>query len=128
MRPSFTLIYRLLADATVVAHLAFVLFVVGGGLLVLRWPRLAWLHLPAAIWGAFIEFAGWICPLTPLENWLRRRGGEQGYDVSFVEHYLIPVLYPEALSREMQWMLGSLVLVINLTVYALVFRRHARIR
>ena len=122
------MLYRLLADVTVVAHLAFVLFVVGGGLLVLRWPRLVWLHVPAAIWGAFIEFAGWMCPLTPLENWLRQRGGEQGYDVSFVEHYLIPLLYPEALSREMQWLLGGLVVVINAGVYALIVRRRRKSR
>jgi hypothetical protein len=119
-------IYRLLADATVVCHLAFVLFVVGGGLFAWRWPRLAWLHVPAAAWGAAIEFAGWICPLTPLENWLRTRGGETGYTTSFVEHYLIPVLYPASLSRDVQWLLGGLVLVVNVIVYALVVRRRRR--
>jgi hypothetical protein len=119
-------VLRLLADATVALHLAFVVFVVAGGLLVLRWPRLAWLHVPAALWGAFIEFAGWICPLTPLENWLRQRGGGQAYDASFVEHYLIPLLYPDALSRDVQWLLGTLVLVINVTFYAVVVQRHRR--
>jgi hypothetical protein len=117
-------VYRLFADVTVVFHLAFVLFVVGGGLLVRRWPRLAWLHVPAAVWGAVIEFAGGICPLTPLENWLRERGGQQAYDVSFVEQYLIPLLYPEALSREVQWLLGGLVVVINAGIYAFLLRQR----
>ena len=118
------MIYRLLADATVVLHLGFVLFVVAGGLLVWRYPRVAWLHVPAALWGALIEFAGWICPLTPLENWLRREGGQQAYAGSFVEHYLIPVLYPESLTREVQWVLGGLVVLINVIVYALIVRRR----
>ena len=118
--------YRFLADATVVLHLAFVVFVVAGGLLVLRWPRAAWLHVPAAIWGALIEFAGWICPLTPFENWLRQRSGGQTYGASFVEHYVIPVLYPEALSRDVQWLLGGFVLAVNVTVYAIVLRRRRR--
>jgi hypothetical protein len=117
-------IYRLLADATVVLHLAFVLFVVAGGLLLLRWPKLAWLHLPAAVWGALIEFAGWICPLTPLENWLREQGGQQAYSASFVEHYLLPVLYPQSLTRPVQWVLGGVVVLINVILYALILRRR----
>ena len=116
--------YRFLADATVVLHLVFVLFVVLGGLLVLRWRWIAWLHLPAMGWGAWIEFAGWICPLTPLENWLRLRGGEAAYAGSFVDEYLLPVLYPSALSREVQWVLGGLVLAINAAVYLGVLRRR----
>ena len=120
------MLYRLLADVTVVVHLAFVLFVVAGGLLVLRRPRLAWLHVPAAVWGAVIEFAGWVCPLTPLENWLREQGGQVGYSTSFVEHYLIPILYPQTLTRELQWLLGGLVLAVNLAVYAVVLRRRGR--
>jgi hypothetical protein len=119
-------IYRLLADVTVVIHLVFVLFVVAGGWLVLRRPQLAWLHVPAALWGAFIELAGWMCPLTPLENWLREQGGRQAYTTSFVEHYLIPVLYPQSLTREVQWVLGGLVLVVNIAVYALIVRRTRR--
>ena len=118
------MLYRLLADATVVLHLVFVVFVVAGGLLVLRWPRAAWLHVPAAAWGALIEFAGWICPLTPLENWLRRQGGQVAYSTSFVEHYLIPILYPQSLTHEMQWILGGFVLVVNVAVYAIVLRRR----
>ena len=119
------MIYRLLADLIVVVHLAFVVFVVCGGLLVLRRRRIAWLHLPSAAWGAWIEFAGWICPLTPLENRLREKGGEAAYSSSFVERYLVPALYPESLSREMQWTLGGLVIVINAVIYVLVFRQRA---
>jgi hypothetical protein len=120
------MIYRLLADVTVVLHFAFVLFVIGGGLLVWRYPRLAWLHVPAALWGALIEFAGWVCPLTPLENWLREQGGQQAYATSFVEHYLTPVLYPASLTREVQWVLGGLVLLVNVILYALILRRRVR--
>lgn len=118
--------HRLLADALVVVHLAFVLFVVLGGLLALRWPRAAWVHLPAALWGAWIEWAGWICPLTPLENRLRERGGQSGYDTTFVEQYIVPVLYPPGLSREVQWVLGALVVAVNVAVYLWVLRRRAR--
>ena len=117
------MIFRLLADGTVVVHLAFVIFVVLGGLLVLRWRRMAWLHVPAAVWGAWIEFAGWFCPLTPLENWLRERGGEAAYTSSFVERYVLPILYPSALSRDMQWALGGFVIAINAVVYFAVLRR-----
>lgn len=113
----------LAADTLVLLHLAFVAFVVFGGLLVLRWRWLAWLHIPAAIWGAWIEFAGWICPLTPLENRLRAEAGQQGYATSFVEHYLLPVLYPAALTREVQWLLGGLVIAVNAVVYVAVWRR-----
>jgi hypothetical protein len=118
--------YRLLADATVVVHLAFVVFVIAGGLLVARRPWIAWLHLPAAAWGAWIEFAGWFCPLTPLENWLRQQGGRAAYSASFVERYLLPALYPASLSRELQWALGGFVLLINAAIYTFVLRRHFR--
>jgi len=118
--------FRILADATVAIHLAFVLFVVLGGLLVARWPLAAWVHLPAAAWGAGVECAGWVCPLTPLENWLRQQGGGLAYTSSFVERYLAPILYPTSLSREMQWILGGLVLLINAVVYLVVFRRGVR--
>jgi hypothetical protein len=114
--------FRILADATVVLHLLFVAFVIGGGVLVLRWPRVAWVHLPAAAWGAWVEFAGWMCPLTPLENWLRQQGGGAIYTSSFIERYLLPVLYPSTLSREMQWALGVLVLLVNTAMYVLVIR------
>jgi len=117
------LIYRVLADLVLVIHLAFVLFVVLGGLLVPRWPRLAWLHLPAAVWGVLIEYSGWICPLTPLENSLRVKGGEAGYSTGFIQHYIQPTLYPSGLTRPTQLVLGSIVLLLNLAAYAIVFRR-----
>jgi hypothetical protein len=105
------------ADAVLVLHLLFVLFVVFGGLAVLRWPRLAWLHLPAAMWGVLIEFGGWICPLTPLENELRERGGEIGYAGGFIDHYVTSLIYPDGLTRTMQFAVGTLVLAINAFVY-----------
>jgi hypothetical protein len=114
-----------LADLVVVLHFSFVLFVVFGGLLVLRWPRLAYLHVPAAIWGAWIEFAGWICPLTPLENRLRTATGGAAYQGGFVEHYILPVLYPSALTRNIQLVLGGLVLGLNLGIYGYLLRRSA---
>jgi hypothetical protein len=118
------LIYRALADLILALHLAFVLFVVLGGLLVMRWPRVAWLHLPAAIWGVVIEYTGWICPLTPLENSFRARGGEAGYSGGFIEHYIQPLLYPAGLTRSTQVVLGSLVLVLNLTAYGIALSRR----
>lgn len=117
------MIYRVLADLILVAHFAFVLFVVLGGLLVLRWPLLAWVHIPAAIWGVLIEYTGWICPLTPLENSFRVRGGEAGYSGGFIQHYIQPVLYPAGLTRSTQLVLGSLVLILNLAAYGIVFAR-----
>jgi hypothetical protein len=120
------MIYRLLADLVFLAHLAFVLFVVLGGIAVWWKLRLAWLHLPAAAWGVLIEFAGWICPLTPWEQSLRRLAGEQGYSGGFVEHYLFPLLYPEGLTRDVQIALGVVVLAINGVAYALILRRHSR--
>ena len=122
------MIYRLLADFVFVVHLAFVLFVVLGGLAVWRRPKLAWLHLPAVAWGALIEFAGWICPLTPWEQRLRILAGEQGYAGGFVEHYLVPILYPAALTRDIQITLGVIVLMINGMAYALIVRRIRRER
>ena len=117
------MIYRRLADLVLVLHLAFVLFVVLGGLLVLRSPRVAWLHLPATIWGVLIEYTGWICPLTPLENSFRMRGGEAGYNGGFIEHYIQPALYPPGLTRTTQIVLGSLVLIVNLAAYAILMSR-----
>jgi hypothetical protein len=119
--------YRLLADAVIVLHAAFVAFVVLGGLVVLRWPWVAWAHLPAAAWGALIEFSGWICPLTPLENALRARAGESNYRGGFIEHYMLRTLYLNALTRHIQWVLGTLVIAINVGAYALVlYRRRSR--
>ena len=119
-----TLFYHRLADLLVLLHLTFVLFVLFGGLLILKWPRVMWLHLPAAVWGALIEFTGWICPLTPLEHWLRETGGGRGYQSGFIEHYVLPLLYPAGLTGRIQVVLGLLVLLLNCGVYLLVFRRR----
>ena len=120
------MIYRALADLVLVVHLAFVLFVVLGGLLVLPWPRVAFLHVPAAIWGVLIEYSGWICPLTPLENSFRQSGGEAGYSGGFIQHYIQPVLYPAGLTRGTQIVLGSLALIVNLTAYGVLLARRKR--
>lgn len=120
------MLYRFLADAVVVLHFGFVLFVVLGGLFALRWPRAVWLHLPAVVWGAGIEFLGGICPLTPFEIRLRELGGEAGYAGGFVEHYVLPVLYPEALTRDIQYILGGIVILLNVMIYAIVLRRWRR--
>ena len=109
--------YRVAADLVVLIHFAFVAFVVGGGLLAYRWPRARWVHLPAALWGVLIEWTGGVCPLTPLEIALRQRGGEAGYAGGFVEHYVIPVLYPSALTRPVQVALGAGVVLANVVIY-----------
>ncbi|HET6797336.1 MAG TPA: DUF2784 domain-containing protein [Gemmatimonadales bacterium] len=112
------------ADLVVLVHFAFVLFVILGALLVLRWPKLAYLHLPAALWGIWIEFSGRICPLTPLENALRRQAGEAGYSGGFIEHYILPVLYPSGLTRTTQVVLGLIVILVNLAIYGYLVLRH----
>ncbi|MFN2365277.1 MAG: DUF2784 domain-containing protein [Desulfurivibrionaceae bacterium] len=119
--------YRLAANLVFVLHFAFVCFVVLGGFLVLRRPRLAWFHLPAVFWGAAVEYLGWFCPLTPLENYLRRAAGQEGYPGGFIEHYLPPLLYPAALTREVQVVLGTLVVVINLVIYGRLLAGRVRI-
>jgi hypothetical protein len=125
---SLAMFFRWAADAVVVIHGAFVLFVALGALLLLRWPRLAWLHLPCAVWGALVELAGWICPLTPLENRLRELAGRGGYTGGFIERYLVPLIYPGELTREIQIGLGLAVIVFNAAVYAWAWRRHRRRR
>lgn len=115
----------LLADLVVLLHLLFVVFAVAGGLLVLRWRWLALVHLPAAAWAVLVELRGWICPLTPLENALRKRAGEAAYQQGFVEEYLVPLLYPGALTHGTQLILATGVLLINLLVYAFIWR-HLR--
>lgn len=117
-----------LADGVLLVHLLFIVFAVGGGALALRWRWMPWLHLPALAWGATVEFTGWICPLTPLENALRRAAGAATYSETFIERYLMPVIYPGELTRELQWTLGALLLVINGVVYAVVWRRRKRPR
>jgi len=117
---------KLAADGIVLLHFAFIIFVGLGGLVVWRQPRLIWLHLPAAVWGAFIEFSGGICPLTPLENRLRIAAGEIGYSGGFIEEYMIPVIYPDELTRWIQISLGVGVVVINLVVYGLMVVRRLK--
>lgn len=112
-----------LADLLVVVHFLFIVFVVLGGFAALARPRIAWFHIPAAAWGAAIEFGGWICPLTPLEQHLRAAGGAAPWDGSFIQHYLVPVIYPAALTREVQWLLGTAVVVINALIYACLLAR-----
>lgn len=120
------MIYNLLADLVLFVHLTFVLFVLFGGLLTLRWPRTGWLHLPAAAWGATVEFTGWICPLTPLEHWLRVQGGQVGNEQDFMARYLLPILYPGDLTRDLQLLLGTVVIVLNAAVYWWLWRTQAR--
>ena len=119
------MIAGLSADAVVLLHLVFILFVALGGLLVLRWPRVAWAHLPAVVWGALIEFTGWICPLTPLENQLRAAAGDPAYTGGFIDRYIVPIVYPAGLTRGMQLGLAAAVVVVNLIIYGtLVIRRN----
>jgi len=118
--------YRLLADLVVLLHAAFVLFVIFGGFAVLRWPRLAWIHIPTAAWGALIEMAGWICPLTPLENSLRQMGGQAAYGAGFIEHYIVPIIYPPGLTRGIQISLGIAVLVLNAAIYGWILIVHRK--
>lgn len=118
--------YAVLADVVLLLHAAFILFVVFGGLLVWRWPRLAWLHLPAAAWGTLIAFFGWYCPLTPLENHWRALAGQQGYDTGFIQHYLLSFIYPAGLTRPVQIAMGIGVIVITVAAYAVFLRRRRR--
>lgn len=123
-----SMIATLLANGVLVVHGLFILFVLIGGFGVWRWPRLAWLHLPAVAWAAWVACAGWICPLTPLENNLRRAAGAAGYSGGFIEHYLLPAIYPEGLTRSVQIGLGVFVAVLNVTVYAALYARRRRAR
>ena len=118
--------YQLVADFLVLVHLAFVVFVVAGGLLVLWRPSLRWIHLPAAAWGALIEFTGWICPLTPWEQALRVQAGQVGYTGGFIEHYILSLLYPQGLTPAVQIALGFLVIGVNIAIYVFVAYRQAR--
>lgn len=118
--------YAIAADLLLVLHLGFVCFVVAGGLLVCRWRWLALLHLPAVVWGVLLELRGWICPLTPWEQQLRQAAGQSGYQDGFVEHYLLPVLYPAGLTEVTQVVLASIVIVINLFVYGWIILRSRR--
>lgn len=122
------MLYRLIADIVVVLHFSFIVFVIIGGFLAIRWPRIAWFHLPIVAYGALIEFFSFACILTPLEQWLRIRSGSQGYDTSFTEHYILPLVYPSVLDFRLQLFLGISVIVINLVAYSLVLRECRRRR
>lgn len=115
--------HALLADLTLVLHAMFILFVVAGGILVFWWRGVAWFHIPCASWGALIEFKGWICPLTHLENDLRAKAGTGGYRGGFIDQYLMPLIYPEGLTSDVQLMLGMAVILINATIYSLLWYR-----
>jgi hypothetical protein len=122
------MLYALLAGLTVTVHAAFVVFVVLGGALVLRRPRAALLHVPAVLWGAFVEFSGRVCPLTPLENRFRALAGGSGYAEGFLEHHLLGLLYPAGMTTATQYALGALVLAVNAAAYLLLWRRTRRRR
>ena len=122
------MVYSLLSQLIVLLHLAFILFVVFGALLVLRWTKIVWIHIPFALWGMVVEYFNIICPLTPWENHFRRLAGNTVYESGFIEHYIIPLMYPEALSRNLQFILGSLVVVINLGIYSFIILRSLRKR
>ena len=111
------MLFRTVADLVVLTHLAFIVFVVFGGLLASRWRWIPWVHLPAVLWGILLEFAGWMCPLTPLENWLRRAGGVPEYSGGFVEQYVVAIVYPATLTREVQVALGLLLCLVNSVIY-----------
>jgi hypothetical protein len=120
------MIYRLAADLVLIIHLAFVIFVVLGGLLVLRWRALMWLHVPVVLWGVAIELIGFVCPLTPLEVWLREQGGEAGYEGGFIAHYITALLYPDGLTRGLQVMFGVVAMLPNAAIYAYLLVRRRR--
>ena len=115
--------YNVLANAIVLAHFLFIAFVVGGGLLVIRWPRIAFVHLPAAVWGAVVEIFGWICPLTPLENHFRLLAGNSSYSGDFIARYLLPVIYPENMTTTKQYIFGGIVIVINIIFYSIAIQK-----
>lgn len=119
---------RVAADVVVALHMAFVAFVVAGGWLVWRYPSVAWIHVPAALWGAYAELTATVCPLTPLENMLRRSAGESGYTGGFVERYVMPILYPAGLTPIDQRWLGALVIAINVVAYVVALRYARRRR
>ena len=116
--------YLFLADIVVLIHLAFIVFALLGAVLAIRWPVVVWIHLPMAIWSALVEFGGWICPLTPLENWLRMQGGASKYPGDFLAIYVLPILYPAGLTRTIQVILGSVVVVVNISIYGYIFYRY----
>ena len=120
------MIAKIAADFLVVIHLAFIVFVIFGGLLVLKWGKVSMFHIPSVLWGALIEFRGWVCPLTPIENYFREMAGSAGYSNGFIDYYLMPVIYPEGLTEGIQIALGIIVLTVNLCVYGVVLVKRAK--
>lgn len=120
------LTYRIAAEAVVVVHLGFILFVILGGLTLFRWPRMIWIHVPTAVWGALVELVGAPCPLTPLENRLRTAGNAEAYGGGFIDHYIMPIVYPPGLTREIQVVLGVVVLAVNFFIYFKLLTRRRR--
>ena len=120
------MIYSFLADLLVLFHLVFILYVIAGALLITKWVKTLWLHLPSCFWGMTVEFTGWICLLTPWEIQLRRLASEEGYTGSFIEQYLIPIIYPSGLNREIQMVLGGTVLIVNLSLYTLILIKRRK--
>ena len=116
------MLFQLAADFIIILHFIFIVFVLVGGILVLKWRWLIWLHIPAVIWGVLISFMGWICPLTPLENMLRQAGGGEVYITGFVEHYIVPLIYPSGFNHEMFGAMGIFVIVVNVIVYTIFFK------
>jgi hypothetical protein len=121
-------LYPLLADIVLLAHLAFIVFVLAGGLLLRRWPGLVWLHLPALVWGGFVEASGWVCPLTPLENYFRVLAGGDIYREDFIARYLLPLVYPAGLTQTIQMMLAGVLIVLNVIIYSVIIRARRRAR
>ena len=122
------MIYRISIDLVIFSHLCFIVFVVFGGFLLLVNKKWALVHFPAVVWGTLVEFLDLYCPLTPLENWLRKIGGEYVYHVSFIEQYLLPIIYPHELTRELQILLGVSVVAINICIYLFVFLHKKRLK
>jgi len=116
--------YLWLSNLIVIIHFLYILFVLLGALLVLRWPWMIWLHLPAVVWGVLVEFMGWYCPLTPWENQLRRMAGREVYEGDFIGEYLLPLIYPVNLTREMQYLFAAIVILINVVSYYFILYRH----
>ena len=117
------MLFRLLTNLVILTHVLYVVFVMIGGFLAWRWREVAWLHIPAAAWGVAIEFGGWVCPLTPIENYFRARAGVAGYSGGFLDYYLTPLLYPAGLTFPRQAVLGALALAVNLLAYGVLIRR-----
>lgn len=118
------MLYLFLANTVLFIHLLFILFVLLGGLLLFKWRGLVWIHLPCAVWGILLEFNRWICPLTYLENDLRRMAGAAGYDGGFIQHYLLAIIYPASLSADLQLLLGGFTVLVNLCIYVLLIKYH----